>query len=167
MDSTLSGHTDHSEQNLTAPLFSFRYIFKNYQHIFVLKRLKLEIVNLLTLFSKVALLVFSFGQTAIFLLGGKTIEEEPLAIFLKSGDVVIMSEDSRLCYHGVPKILRSSDKSWNNINIADKVLDKYKTVEICTDDKFWLPYSNYLDNCRINMNVRQVLNKNQKSLDDK
>lgn len=26
MDSTLSGHTDHSEQNLEAPLFSFRYI---------------------------------------------------------------------------------------------------------------------------------------------
>lgn len=24
MDSTLSGHTDHSEKNLTAPLFSFR-----------------------------------------------------------------------------------------------------------------------------------------------
>lgn len=24
MDSTLSGHTDHSEQNLEAPLFSFR-----------------------------------------------------------------------------------------------------------------------------------------------
>lgn len=25
MDSILSGHTDHSEKNLTAPLFSFRY----------------------------------------------------------------------------------------------------------------------------------------------
>lgn len=30
MDSTLSGHTDHSEDNLEAPLFSFRYICINY-----------------------------------------------------------------------------------------------------------------------------------------
>lgn len=45
---TLAGHTDHSEINLEAPLFSF-----------------------------------SFGQTAIFLLGGKTKEQKPAAMFLK------------------------------------------------------------------------------------
>lgn len=33
---------------------------------------------------------FSFGQTAIFLLGGKTKEEKPSAIFLKSGDIVVI-----------------------------------------------------------------------------
>lgn len=51
---TLAGHTDHSEKNLNAPLFSI-----------------------------------SFGQTAIFLLGGQTREEKPSALFLKSGDVVV------------------------------------------------------------------------------
>ncbi|KRT80731.1 hypothetical protein AMK59_6322, partial [Oryctes borbonicus] len=55
MDSTLSGHTDHSEQNLEAPLFSF-----------------------------------SFGQTALFLIGGATIDVKPTALFLHSGDVVVM-----------------------------------------------------------------------------
>lgn len=35
---------------------------------------------------------FSFGQTAIFLLGGKTKEEKPSALFLASGDVVVNNE---------------------------------------------------------------------------
>lgn len=49
----------------------------------------------------------SFGQTAIFLLGGKTKDVTPSAMFLKSGDIVVMSKESRLCYHAVPRILKS------------------------------------------------------------
>lgn len=30
LGTTLAGHTDHSEKNLDAPLFSFRYVFSNY-----------------------------------------------------------------------------------------------------------------------------------------
>ncbi|KAJ7374404.1 Nucleic acid dioxygenase alkbh1 [Desmophyllum pertusum] len=70
LDSTLSGHTDHSELDLTAPLFSL-----------------------------------SFGQSAIFLLGGKTREQAPLAMYLRSGDIMIMAVNSRLAYHAVPRIL--------------------------------------------------------------
>lgn len=77
LGTTLAGHTDHSEINLEAPLFSL-----------------------------------SFGQTAIFLLGGKTKEEKPAAMFLKSGDVIVMSKESRLCYHAVPKIMGGCLKTW-------------------------------------------------------
>lgn len=56
---------------------------------------------------------FSFGQTAVFLIGGVTKEEKPSALFLKSGDVVIMSKQSRLCYHAVPRVMKASVESWN------------------------------------------------------
>lgn len=47
----------------------------------------------------------SFGQSAIFLVGGKSKQVRPQALLLHSGDVVIMAGESRLAYHGVPKIL--------------------------------------------------------------
>ncbi|KAB0799152.1 hypothetical protein PPYR_07032 [Photinus pyralis] len=53
MNSRLSGHTDHSEQSLDSPLFSF-----------------------------------SFGQTAIFLLGDITVDVKPAAMFLSSEDLL-------------------------------------------------------------------------------
>ena len=51
----------------------------------------------------------SFGQTAIFLLGGQTKETSPTAMFLHSGDIIIMGGPSRLAYHAVPKILPGKD----------------------------------------------------------
>lgn len=89
-------------------------------------------------------------------------------MFLKSGDIVVMSEESRLCYHGVPKILKSDDKSWNGVvRFEDQVLEKNEIIDICKDEKLWKSFGDYLDNCRINMNVRQVLYQSQKCLDDK
>lgn len=77
-----------------------------------------------------------------------------------------MSEDTRLCYHGVPRILKTLDKSWNSIYTGDNNSDKDATTRVCENDKLWKPFSDYLDNCRINMNVRQVLHSTQKSLDE-
>lgn len=68
-DSTLTGHQDHSEEDLGAPIFSL-----------------------------------SFGQTCVFLLGGLTKSVEPMAVYLRSGDICVMSGQSRLSYHAVPKI---------------------------------------------------------------
>lgn len=48
----------------------------------------------------------SFGQTAIFLLGGTKKSDKPSALFIRSGDVVVMSGKSRLCFHAVPKIVK-------------------------------------------------------------
>ena len=51
----------------------------------------------------------SFGQTAIFLLGGQTKDTSPTAMFLHSGDIIIMGGPARLAYHAVPKILPGKD----------------------------------------------------------
>jgi len=86
------------------------------------------------------LISVSFGLSAIFLIGGETKETEPKAIFIRSGDVVIMTKQSRLSYHAVPRILSSSE---------DTQTTKFSYQ---TDD----PVEMYLTNSRINMNVRQL-----------
>ena len=58
---------------------------------------------------------FSFGQSAIFLLGGNSIEEAALPIFLHSGDIIVMSSQARLLYHGIPRIVHIEGYSpWEN-----------------------------------------------------
>ena len=47
----------------------------------------------------------SLGTPAIFLLGGRTKNDVPTAILIRSGDVIIMAKDSRCSYHGVPAIM--------------------------------------------------------------
>ncbi|XP_011630998.1 nucleic acid dioxygenase ALKBH1 [Pogonomyrmex barbatus] len=119
MNSTLAGHTDHSEVNVAAPLFSI-----------------------------------SFGQTAIFLIGGPRQEDPANAIFLRSGDVVIMSGSSRLRYHGVPRILLASKSPWD-----DNCKDSHENFVYNLDD--WRKARTYIAEARINMNVRQVLKPGQ------
>lgn len=150
---TLAGHTDHSEQNLDAPLFSY-----------------------------------SFGQTAIFLIGGQTKDVKPTAIFLKSGDIAVMSRESRLCYHAVPKIMPAIHQPWKTLcdsgygdddDSADKEIYSKKRKMIPKDDcskmdlelwenvsncKFWEQFDDYVEDCRININVRQVLKSGQRTL---
>ncbi|CAH1392164.1 unnamed protein product [Nezara viridula] len=104
MNSTLSGHTDRSEPNHTAPLFSI-----------------------------------SFGQRAIFLIGGRKLEDKATPIMLENGDILIMSGESRLCYHGVPRIIPTP---WPK---GDE-------------------YIQFLSRARINLNIRQVLNVDQTTL---
>lgn len=43
---------------------------------------------------------FSLGCKCIFLLGGKTRDEVPTAMFLRSGDIVLMAGEARECFHG-------------------------------------------------------------------
>ncbi|XP_028044923.1 nucleic acid dioxygenase ALKBH1 [Monomorium pharaonis] len=118
MNSTLAGHTDHSEMNVTAPLFSI-----------------------------------SFGQTAVFLIGGLKQEDSANALFLRSGDVVIMSGSSRLRYHGVPRILPTSKAPWDDCE------DNCESPTYNLDD--WRKAQTYITEARINMNVRQVLKPGQ------
>jgi len=40
------------------------------------------------------------GCKAIFLSGGKSRDDPPLAVFLQSGDVVLMAGGARECFHG-------------------------------------------------------------------
>lgn len=124
MNSTLSGHTDHSEVNSEAPLFSV-----------------------------------SFGQTAIFLIGGLSRDDPADALFIRSGDVVVMSEGSRLRYHGVPKILTADSSPWENDN-------RIRSQSINEECKDWDRIKAYISQSRVNMNVRQVLKPGQKFLNE-
>nr|XP_040577195.1 nucleic acid dioxygenase ALKBH1-like [Lepeophtheirus salmonis] len=83
------------------------------------------------------LLSISLGQSAIFLMGGQSKAIKPQAILLRHGDVVIMNQESRLSYHAVPKIIQDEHISpgWDE------------------ETRF---VSEYLQNHRINVNVRQV-----------
>ncbi|XP_051153400.1 nucleic acid dioxygenase ALKBH1 isoform X2 [Leptopilina boulardi] len=121
MNSTLAGHTDHSEINIEAPLFSI-----------------------------------SFGQSAIFLIGGHSVNDTAEAMFLRSGDIVVMSKQSRLCYHGVPRILSAYIQPWE----CDRKFDDHNFRDhITNNDEDWLKAKSYIQEARINLNVRQVLKK--------
>ncbi len=88
------------------------------------------------------LLSFSFGNAAIFLIGGQTKTEcQPSPILLRSGDIILMTGSSRLYFHAIPRIL-SDPFLYENI---------YKNIN--DDDKLcW----SYIYDKRININVRQV-----------
>ncbi|KAH6940563.1 hypothetical protein HPB50_000798 [Hyalomma asiaticum] len=94
----------------------------------------------------------SFGQTAVFLVGGATKDVKPTAMFLKSGDVVVMTGESRVAYHAVPLVLPREDGSapWDYVG------------EMCGGDDVdgdWSAEAEYLSDHRINLNVRQVFAK--------
>lgn len=129
--STLSGHTDHSEVNLEAPLFSI-----------------------------------SFGQAAVFLIGGRDKSDPATPLLLRSGDVLVMAKESRLCYHAVPRILHGSEERWNELGEEgeEKCSENNDLWSKCRDSGFWRPFDMYLRDCRINLNVRQVLNKDQERI---
>lgn len=141
-------------------------------------------------------------------------------MFLKSGDVVVsvhlfeisvfgkyfiiffscsapqcMSKESRLCYHAVPRILKT-DTTWINetkneaddIKWADSEVEpnedyskKRRLTSTCDENDYtdefqdslwsgvinneqWKPFSDYIFDCRINVNVRQVLNLGEETL---
>lgn len=90
------------------------------------------------------LLSLSIGQSAIFLLGGPSRDDTPVyAIKVRSGDVSVLSGPSRHNFHGVPKVLPESAVDLGTPeNLADA--DTAACLRL-------------LKNCRININIRQVL----------
>ncbi|XP_049612956.1 nucleic acid dioxygenase ALKBH1 [Syngnathus scovelli] len=105
------------------------------------------------------LLSFSFGQSAIFLLGGTHRQDTPTAMYMHSGDVMIMSGQSRLLYHAVPRIvpanlevaaLEPGHCSWEGGAVVEQV-----------SEEDWTVCSRYIHSSRINMTVRQVLGQGQ------
>lgn len=130
----------------------------------------------------------SFGQTAIFLLGGPSLDVAPTAMYIKSGDIVIMSGQSRKCYHGIPKIVPSLEAPWSTSSYSGRdeknevcypdppskrtKLESSSSAESeilinISNENFWKPFCRYIEHSRINMNVRQVLFKGDKTLDNK
>ncbi|KAL8520163.1 hypothetical protein ACS0TY_010908 [Phlomoides rotata] len=86
----------------------------------------------------------SLGCKAIFLLGGESREDTSIAMFLRSGDAVLMAGEARECFHGVPRIFTDAE----NADISH--LESQFGGE---DDK---PLFSYMRTSRININIRQV-----------
>ncbi|XP_048456355.1 nucleic acid dioxygenase ALKBH1 [Rhincodon typus] len=110
------------------------------------------------------LLSFSFGQSAVFLLGGLKRQDPPLPMFIHSGDIVIMSGRSRLLYHAVPRVVPNPEGK-----AIPSCLEHTMTRDSCSDDTNcqqsvegdWEICMKYLQNSRVNMTVRQVLGVGQ------
>lgn len=83
----------------------------------------------------------SLGCTAIFLLGGKSRDDLPVAMFLRSGDIVLMAGQARECFHGIPRIFAEKDQ-------VSALLSQFSDE----DDAF----RDYIATSRININIRQV-----------
>ena len=111
----------------------------------------------------VPLISVSLGNTAIFLISSSD-ETEPIKLYLQSGDVLVMSNESRWAIHCVARVmpdtcpkqlidcfdnkiaqLSQNGKDKNNDN--DKERDRYE----------WLLCKEYIGNARLNFNVRQVI----------
>ena len=84
--------------------------------------------------SNAPLMSFSLGNSAIFLMGSKSLETLPLPILLKSGDLIILSGESRLNYHSLPRVIS---------NTCPLQFQDTKVQE-------------YMSETRINVNIRQV-----------
>uniref|UniRef100_A0A914VTG7 Fe2OG dioxygenase domain-containing protein n=1 Tax=Plectus sambesii TaxID=2011161 RepID=A0A914VTG7_9BILA len=82
------------------------------------------------------LLSFSFGQTAIYLSGGTSLDEEPTPMFLRSGDVLILYGDQRLVNHAVPRVF--AERPFSDSAAFDPIV------------------VNYANSNRVNITVRQV-----------
>ena len=90
------------------------------------------------------LVSLSIGRSAIFLLGGRSREDAPVrAIIVRSGDLSILSGPSRHLFHGVPKILPES-----TFVVPEKTFTSFESLESCLS---------LFRDCRININVRQVI----------
>lgn len=88
----------------------------------------------------------SLGCPAVFLIGGRTRDIAPTALILRSGDVLVMSRESRHSFHGIPSILP--------LDSFDSALHSYLLLKegLGSTD----PVEEYLRGGRININVRQV-----------
>ena len=122
------------------------------------------------------LLSLSFGLPAIFLCGGTTKNTKPTAVFLRSGDILIMTREARDKYHGVPRILDTDFiKVQRELSERKRALEQVEMpiqfenmipdfLNDCVDvsnsndpsAKEIFFTKSYLTRHRININVRQV-----------
>ncbi|XP_034072470.1 nucleic acid dioxygenase ALKBH1 [Gymnodraco acuticeps] len=110
------------------------------------------------------LLSFSFGQSAIFLLGGVRREDPPTAMYMHSGDVMLMSGQSRLFYHAVPRIIPGpqgpTDLEMEGHRMA--FFSQDSTLGGVLSEEDWVLCTRYIQSSRLNVTVRQVLGPGQR-----
>lgn len=90
---------------------------------------------------------------------------------------MVMSKEARLCYHAVPKILPALTRPWEQNDFEPvtcngssfKYIDNEDFISMINrngDITEWRDFGSYTEESRININVRQVLNENQSTLND-
>ncbi|KAJ1990111.1 hypothetical protein H4R33_001829 [Dimargaris cristalligena] len=80
------------------------------------------------------LVSLSLGNTAIFVIGDESRDTEPIALYLRSGDIVCIP---RIIENTLPDYLASSET-------------------VLAEDPDWSLFGDYMQNARLNVNVRQV-----------
>ncbi len=108
------------------------------------------------------------GCPAIFLLGHRTKDVAPIPILLRSGDIVVMSGESRFCYHGVAGVLGfdeigetnpfevKSDESSESKGIGTEGEGTGTKGMIDSDAEADKNVREYLRSFRVNLNSRRV-----------
>ena len=86
----------------------------------------------------------SLGCDAVFLIGGATKDVVPTAVWLHSGDAVVLSGAARQCFHGVPRVVPCQTS-----------FDCMQSTA-AADAKDASGLHTYMQNTRVNISVRQV-----------
>jgi alkylated DNA repair protein alkB family protein 1 len=84
------------------------------------------------------LISLSFGLECVFLFGTDDRSTKPIALRLKSGDLIIMSGEARKAFHGVPRVFEDSFPE-----------------ELLVGEEFDA-IREFMEHTRMNINVRQV-----------
>ncbi|KAI1895322.1 hypothetical protein AGOR_G00105110 [Albula goreensis] len=109
------------------------------------------------------LLSFSFGQSAVFLLGGTRREDPGTAMFMHSGDIMVMSGPSRLLYHAVPRIVPAPAGVPVPLPLLQGLDEGHPQESLVhwVEEEDWEVCTKYIQMSRVNMTVRQVLGSGQ------
>ncbi|KAJ2501906.1 hypothetical protein GGH96_001549 [Coemansia sp. RSA 1972] len=97
------------------------------------------------------LISFNIGLDCVYLIGGTTRDTVPTPVLLRSGDVLAMCGESRLAYHGVPKILANTSPAY----LTD--LDAGNNDVVAGKYPQWQYFAPYLSTHRVNCNARKCL----------
>jgi len=113
------------------------------------------------------LVSLSLGLPAVFLLGGKTRAVKPEGLMLRSGDVLVLTGDARLLYHGVPCVLRESlpegplpSAPFSSLSPPSARADGWgfpkssDDVDVNDEDSV----AGFLRRTRVNLSIREVAN---------
>lgn len=109
---------------------------------------------------------------------------KPTPILLRSGDVIVMANEARLSYHGVPKILAPCENGAIPAALSAEIIRCSLCQDVETDGGVrvadtnvgtslhcahcqtliaaWPNFESYLSKSRININVRQVISEKYK-----
>ena len=87
----------------------------------------------------------SLGCDAVFLIGGATKNVVPTAVWLHSGDAIVLSGAARQCYHGVPRVVPCQTS-----------FDCCRPSASAADAEDRAAFHAYMQNTRVNISIRQM-----------